>query len=246
MPTYSNCNKVVVFANTGKENEETLNFIKACDEKFSLSVIWIEALVNPEKGEGTNYKITNYNDAEREGKIFESVIKKYGLPSKLYRHCTREMKQVAIKKFAQDYFQNDYEEAIGIRADEKHRIGKKFYPLFELGITKEKVNIFWKSQDFRLNLKDYQGNCDLCFLKSKRKKLTILNEAPSKNIWWNEMEKKYSSQFQEKFDMINNLSVDELLEKSKLKFEKSIDTRNEHQIFETEFDIESACFCSNT
>ena len=26
--------------------------------------------------------------------------------------------------------------------------------------------------------------------KSKRKKLTILNEAPSKNIWWNEMEKK--------------------------------------------------------
>lgn len=247
MPTYLDYNKVVVYANTGKENEQTLQFIQKCDKHFNLNVIWLEAKVNFEKGVGTDYNIVDFEIADRKGRVFEDVIKKYGLPSKLYRHCTREMKQVPIKKFAKKHFKNEkFEEAIGIRFDEQNRVGSKFYPLNDLKITKEMVNAFWKQQPFRLELKDYQGNCDLCFLKSKRKKLTILSEDPTKAEFWREMERKYTSQYQSQFDVINNLSINELIEASKQPFRKSIDSRNEQQLFEPELDFEHSCFCSNT
>ncbi len=49
-----------VFANTGEENEETLNFVNRCDKEWNLGVVWIEAKVNPESGKGTRHKIVNY------------------------------------------------------------------------------------------------------------------------------------------------------------------------------------------
>ena len=32
----------VVFANTGEEAEETLEFVKECDEKFNFNTVWLE------------------------------------------------------------------------------------------------------------------------------------------------------------------------------------------------------------
>ena len=46
MPTYSDYNKVVVFANTGKENQQTLDFIK--------DKCWIEN--NSNKHSTINYR----------------------------------------------------------------------------------------------------------------------------------------------------------------------------------------------
>ncbi|MDD3875454.1 MAG: phosphoadenosine phosphosulfate reductase family protein [Bacteroidales bacterium] len=290
MPKYQNGNLLIVYANTGKENEATLEFVNECDKRWNLGVVWLEADVNPEKGKGTNYKIVDFKTASRKGEPFEDVISKYGLPSKLYRHCTRELKEVPIHKFARMYFKGvkngflaaqvydwlennadiddlilsriqnpelhkpaNYLTAIGIRADEKHRIGSKpnyIYPLAEMGFTEEIIRNWWDKQDFDLQLKDYEGNCDLCFLKSQRKKLTLISENPNITDWWDEMEGKYSSEYQEKFDMIRDKSIQELVEMAKEPFRKALDKHelNKQQgiLFQAEMDVEYDCFCKMT
>ena len=52
-PKYKNYQKIFVFANTGKERDETLQFVDKCDKEMKLALIWLEAVVNPEKGKGT-------------------------------------------------------------------------------------------------------------------------------------------------------------------------------------------------
>lgn len=249
---YLNREMLFVFANTGKEKEETLIFVDKCDKEFDLNLVWLEADVNDEKGKGTTYKIVDFETASRNGEPFEAVIKKYGLPSKLYRHCTRELKENPIHKYAKEILGSDYLTALGIRADEKHRLKsdpKKIYPLAEVNIDEVFIRGWWKRQSFDLELKDYEGNCDLCFLKSTRKKLTLIAENPSIVDWWNEMELKYSSQFQSKFDEIRNLSILDLVELAKKPFRKAIDKEEQRenmpQLFEPEFDLEYDCFCKS-
>lgn len=249
---YADYNKLFVFANTGKERAETLEFVNRCDVEFNLNLTWLEADVNQEKGFGTNYKKVCFQTASRNGEPFENVLKKYGLPSKLYRHCTRELKEVPIHKYAKDYFNSLYFTALGIRADEPHRISTKnnyIYPLVELRITEKVVRSWWKLQTFDLQLKDYEGNCDLCFLKSKRKKMTILSEYPDIADWWCKMEEKYNTEHQEKFDVINNTSIQEYLQMSKTQFNKAQDKEElrekQGDLFDFEMDIEHNCFCKN-
>lgn len=250
-PKYKYTEKLIVFANTGKEYEETLEFVNECDKRWNLNVVWIEADVNEKHGKGTSYKIVDFETASRNGEPFEAVIKKYGLPSKLFRHCTRELKQIPIHKLAKSILGENYLTAIGIRADEKHRVGNNdtyIYPMNEWGITSEVVRAWWAKQDFDLNLKDYQGNCDLCFLKSKRKKLTILSENENIGEWWLQMEKKYTRELQPIFDVIGDNSISKLILESKHKFRKQIDSydKDNMKLFDPSMDIEFECFCKNS
>ena len=80
-PKYKDFEKLFVFANTGKEKEETLEFIDRCDKEWNLGVVWLEAKVIKEKGVGTSYKVVNYKTASRDGKPFEDMLKKYPLPN---------------------------------------------------------------------------------------------------------------------------------------------------------------------
>lgn len=204
---------VFVFANTGKEREETLLFLKELDIAFKLNIVWIEAVVNPIKGKGTTFKIVNFVNASRNGEPFEAVIDKYGLPSKLYRHCTRELKEVPIHKYVKSVIGKDYLTAIGIRADEKHRLGSKkgfVYPLNEIGVTRELVNDWWNRQSFNLNLLEHQGNCDFCFLKSKKKRIMLLKEGLNVD-WWNRIERTKAKGVQTMFDVRNNLTIEDLI-----------------------------------
>lgn len=249
---YPNREMLFVFANTGKEKEETLTFVNKCDKEFDLNLVWLEADVNEEKGKGTTYKIVDFETASRNGEPFEAVIKKYGLPSKLYRHCTRELKENPIHKYAKEILGSDYLTALGIRADEKHRLknnSKNIYPLAEIGVDELFIRGWWKRQSFDLELKDYEGNCDLCFLKSTRKKLTLISENTNIVDWWNDMEVKYNSQYQSKFDEIRNLSILDLVELAKQPFRKAIDKEEQRetmpQLFEPEFDLEYDCFCKS-
>ena len=132
-PDYKDFNKVVVFANTGKEDEETLKFINKCDKEWNLGVVWIEGIATVGKRKGTTVKVVDFESASREGEPFELVVEKYGIPSKMYRSCTRELKERPMHKYAKSVFGHvHYLTAIGIRSDEKHRVGSRpnfIYPL---------------------------------------------------------------------------------------------------------------------
>lgn len=173
-----------VFANTGQENEQTLEFVDHCDKHFGLSVNWIEASVNHGERKGTGHEPVSFETASRNGEPFEEVIRKYGIPNKAYPHCTRELKLQPIKSWLKSQGITDYHMAIGIRADEIDRMQADakdkglIYPLVKLQMTKPKVNQFWQAMPFRLELKGYQGNCKWCWKKSLRKHLTLMNESP--------------------------------------------------------------------
>lgn len=248
-PMYKDHEKLFVFANTGKEREETLYFVDQVDKEFNLNLVWVEADIPPTKGEGTNYRIVDFESASRKGEPFETLIQKFGLPSKYFRHCTRDLKEIPIHKYAKSIFGKDYLTAIGIRADEKHRLGsdpKKIYPLAEIGIDEKIVRSFWERQTFDLELKDYEGNCDLCFLKSTRKRLTLITENPNIVEWWNKMELENSTEKQSKFDAHRSFYITDLVELANKPFTKAIDKhelRKQQNVFDFDMDMEFDCFC---
>lgn len=214
---------VVVFANTGKEREETLEFVHECDKRWNFNTVWIEAMVHPQKGIGTLYRVVSYHTANRDGYPFEKVIWKYGVPNVAFPHCTRELKTVPIHKYIKSLGWKDYYTAIGIRVDEIDRVNSNYkkekfiYPFVSMKpTTKLDVNKFWLDQDFRLNIKSYEGNCDLCFKKSDRKLLTILKETPDSADWWHLMAAKYGK---EQYNFYRqNRSIVELLKQSQSPF----------------------------
>lgn len=253
---YKDYEKLVIFANTGKEKEETLKFVNDCDKNFNLNVLWIEAIINQTKRKGVKYKIVDFETANRDGHPFEDVIKKFGLPSKLYRHCTRDLKEVPLHKAAKDILGKDYYTAIGIRADESHRINwgkakklKRLYPLaVDFRVNEKYIRDYWAAQIFDLELKDFEGNCDFCFLKSIRKKLTIAKQDANVANWWNHMESLYSDDNQTMFDYYRNYTVQDLIEESKTPFKAAIDKKElrdkQPEIFDEEMDGEFNCYCA--
>lgn len=192
---------VYVFANTGLENEQTLEFVEQCDNFWKLNVQWVEASVNFGERKGTGYWLTDYDNAKRKGEPFEAIIQKYGIPNQAFPHCTRELKQAPIKAFARDWFGGEkYDTAIGIRIDEADRMNAKakemrfIYPLIKqdmIPATKQMINFFWKQMHFRLDLKGYQGNCTTCWKKADKKLFQIYKETPKAFDFMDRMERKY-------------------------------------------------------
>jgi hypothetical protein len=195
-PDYRDCNLLFAFGNTGKERAETLDFVHECEVHWSMPIVWLEAKVNPEYRKATTYTVVSYETASRNGEPFEAMIRKYGIPNQSFPHCTRELKLHPIHAYAHDHFNGEpYITAIGIRVDEARRIKittDKCYPLVEWGVNVERVRRWWQTQPFDLALKDYEGNCDLCWKKSLRKLMTLVTERPQDTKWWQTMEERYS------------------------------------------------------
>jgi len=192
---------IVLFANTGQEHEKTLEFINNCDLSFNFNTVWLEAKVNPEPRKGTKYSIVTYETASRDGKPFEDVISKYGIPFTKSPHCTRELKQYPIQAYVRDLglTKKDYCMAIGIRADEFDRISATaaqnslIYPLVSEGVMKQDILNWWKGQPFDLEIPEHYGNCTWCWKKSYKKLLTLMQESPEVFEFPERMEKLYGS-----------------------------------------------------
>lgn len=193
---------ITLFANTGQEAEETLEFVDRCDREFGLNLIWLEANVNPELGNGTQAKIVDFKTASRNGEPFGEVIAKYGIPGPTNFACTRELKISPMQAYLRGIMwrgrKKSYKTAIGIRIDELDRIrddaeqNNIIYPLIEWGIDKPAVNRFWRDMPFRLNLKSWEGNCKTCWKKSDRKLFAIAKDHPEWFDFFAAMEEKYS------------------------------------------------------
>ena len=177
----------ITFANTGCEHDNTLKFVDQCDKHFGWNVVWVEAVTNPIKGQGTRHKVVTYETASRSGEPFEDYIKKEGLPGPSNPGCTTRLKELPMNSYLKrELGWSGYWTAIGIRADEidrvsEKRIEKKFvYPLVDAGWTKEDVKAECASWPFDLDLKgEHYGNCTWCWKKSLRKLMTLAKD----DVW---------------------------------------------------------------
>ena len=249
---------ICVFANTGLEREETLEFVKKCDKKFNLNVVWVEAVVHYNKRKGCTHKVVDFKSAARNGEPFTAVIKKYGIPNVQFLHCTRELKANPIKSYAKSIGWEGWYTAIGIRIDEVDRVSanhKKFkyiYPLaFDWPTRKIDINEFWQDKNWSLKLKSYEGNCDYCFKKTLRKLMTIYQEDTKNRIqWWLNTEKEFEN-FAGGRDGISppyrfnrkGMTVQELIDKSNEPFMWAVDESwfTKQLAIDQDLDVSNGC-----
>ena len=191
---------IVCFANTGKEDEATLEFVRDCEANWGVKINWLEFRDNEKK-----YEVVSFGTASRNGEPFETLIKKRNyLPNPVSRFCTVELKVRTIHRYLKDNGWKEWDSMLGIRADEKRRLAKienqdygkheeKIAPLGEANITKQDVGDFWKKQPFDLKLPNINGvtmhgNCDLCYLKGRSQIFSLIQEKPERAVWWAKME----------------------------------------------------------
>ena len=191
-----------IFANTGQEREETLNFVNKCDKEWGLDITWVEAVIHHRADVGTTHRIVTYETASRDGEPFEEMIKKYGIPNMAYPHCNRELKLAPIYSYLNAIKLTEFDMNIGIRADEAGRArdldnrqvkgGTICYPLIDAApTTKQMINEWWAAQDFSLGLQEYEGNCTWCWKKSMKKHFALLDTNPHFFDFPKRMEEEY-------------------------------------------------------
>ena len=197
----------VVFANTGREMPETLDFVQECSERWNVPIVWLEYTRIENK---VGYQVVNHNSASRNGEPLEKLfINKQYLPNVVARFCTAEAKVRTIKRYLVNELKwKNWFSCIGIRADEARRVNKGpskdrwiyWYPLYEDQIAKKDIMNFWNAQSFDLGLVGPngvtpKGNCDGCFLKSEATLAMMWRDHPERMQWWADMENKIGSSF---------------------------------------------------
>jgi 3'-phosphoadenosine 5'-phosphosulfate sulfotransferase (PAPS reductase)/FAD synthetase len=208
----------VVFANTGKEREETLRFVHECGSRWGVRIRWVEWTdrVGRQVPAADRFVEVGFNSASRKGEPLKALIRrKRYLPNAVTRFCTAEAKIDTMKQFmiAQDY--GRWTNVVGLRHDEGHRLLKQYarnaagkerwrsyMPLDKAKVTKRgHVMPFWLGenvdprhlthplpQGFDLGLRDYEGNCDACMLKGFEVLAHQEREMPGYLDDWIEME----------------------------------------------------------
>lgn len=208
---------VVVFANTGKEREETLRFLHEIAARWGVRVRWIEYRPKP-----IWYEEVGYNSASRDGEPLRMKFRGDGrLPNQLTRTCTGETKRRTIRRFIlKEFGWKVFTTMVGLRYDEGPRVlsqenanarsrSKKTSPLAYVGIVKRGVLRFWLGlnvdptelrhplpQGFDLGLRADEGNCDQCFLKGYVKLVRLEKRRPGSCDWWIAEEQAVGKQFE--------------------------------------------------
>ena len=188
---------IPIFANTGKERTETLDFVHAFTTVWGIPVRWVEW-----RSESPFFEEVNYASASRVGEPFAALIAKKKMPPNWQaRFCTQKLKVEAMTSMMASfgYPAGTYSEVIGLRYDEGRRLLKMYErndkdgrrciaPLDKAKITVRDVAAFWRQQPFDLRLQPGEGNCDLCFLKGKALRKELIRRRPESWRWWSEQE----------------------------------------------------------
>jgi hypothetical protein len=241
----------VLFANTGKEREETLYFVHEVETRWQIKVVWIEGVFNKydlEKGDtmisSVGFRVVDYDTANRDGAPFSAMIDWVNcgrVPSRNARFCTKYLKIVPMHRYLESIGVSDFDTVMGIRFDEPMRYrkykGGATFPLVDFRVSLADVFRFWSQQPFDLRLRQFEGNCDLCHLKSLKKLKTIIADEPQRADWWIMQELKTDSTF-----LSDGLSFENLRKLATgYRFSKAVDVRGliEHDLFSI------SCFCGD-
>ncbi len=175
----------VLFADTGKEREETYRFVDVCEQRWDVAVIRVN----------------------RPGYFTQLITDKSFLPNPVMRFCTQELKLAPMRKWMLARGYDHWTNVVGIRADEPRRVAKMrgveqrperwdvSLPLADAGVTLADVTAFWRDSPFDLALRPNEGNCDLCFLKGTSIVTSIVRERPDLAVWWAEQEERIGGTF---------------------------------------------------
>lgn len=135
---------VVLFANTGKERDETLDFVHEVETRWGVDVVWLEytrvvtnaahlaALKTKRMRDYACkqpmmhwFRVVNYETAARhtdENTPFDSLLEWMTcLPNPRSRACTAQLKQRTMQRYLWSIGLYEFRNAIGYRADEPDR-----------------------------------------------------------------------------------------------------------------------------
>jgi 3'-phosphoadenosine 5'-phosphosulfate sulfotransferase (PAPS reductase)/FAD synthetase len=136
----------VVFANTGREDERTLEFVRECENRWQVPIYWLEYCRNPEAPSVTwrgaqpqigchSFRQVSFETASRKGEPFEDLLRVKAdfrreakslepiLPNVARRFCSAELKHRTADRFVEQVLGwREYQVAIGLRADEPKRV----------------------------------------------------------------------------------------------------------------------------
>lgn len=142
LPTYIK----VLFANTGREYEETLIFVDNIERHWGVKIHWVEYRRDPEKpvvqwrGKQAiigchSYREVTFETANRTGQPFEDLIDVKAafrreakemdpvLPNPPQRFCSADLKARTMRRFIEEVVGWDsYTVAVGLRAEERSRV----------------------------------------------------------------------------------------------------------------------------
>ena len=249
---------LALFANTGKEREETLAFVRDLTTHWGVPITWLEYRYHPErrgrrKGEFKNdYELVDFDTASRNGRPFDELILGHQyLPNQDTRICTQELKVETFRRYlTYGLGAKTWVNALGIRFDEPRRWAKRIndpdlsLPLVTKRVSKKDVLEFWGRQNFRLGIPSWKGNCDLCFLKGKKNLIHTMRNEPELADWWIAHEERAalwrSDRQIMKAEMVNF--------SKRHSFEELLDASKQPQLFEiVNLDDEPApdCWCGD-
>lgn len=199
---------IVCFANTGKEDEATLRFVRDCSEHWGVPITWLEYK------EESSFVVVDFETASRNGEPFEAIIRQRGgyLPNRVARFCSSELKTRTMHRYLKSIGWSEWDSFVGIRADEPRRVAKfrsnpspeykgeeVHLPLAISNVSAQDVGDFWRRSSFDLDLPNFNGktmhgNCDLCYLKPASQVLSLISEKPERAVWWAKQE-EYAEAF---------------------------------------------------
>lgn len=193
----------VVFANTGREMPETLDFVQEVGARWGVPIVWVEY-----RAEKPLFEVVSHNSASRDGGPFAALVaKRRMLPNQQMRFCTSELKVLAAKRYLVSLGWRTWTNAVGIRADEASRIRPapdgerwvRWFPLADAAVTKADVLAFWRRQPFDLRVTAGLGNCDGCFLKSEAQLAALARDHPERHAWWEAQEAERGATWRKEF-----------------------------------------------
>ena len=194
----------VVYANTGMEREETLQFVDVCGREWGVEIAWVEYLWDAPH----RTRVVDFATASRNGEPYAALIDRKGfVPSISIRYCSGFLKRDRIESYARHRLGlKRWHSVIGLRADEQRRVlrmramncgsrtgAHAVLPLADAGVRQADVIEWWKTQPFDLRIPSYAGNCDACFLKGRAKLIHLIREDPTLADWWIEQEAKVAN-----------------------------------------------------
>ena len=251
---YKDYNKLYVFANTGQERTETINFLKHIVKNWGIDLNIVEGVYSNKIGVGIGYKLVDFESMAMNSEPFEGAIMHKnkgvydGLPHQKAPYCSESMKTIPCKKFADEIFGvNNYIKSIGFRKEDMpkritvHEIKEdkeRIFPLitdFYTPIGQSELTRWWKTQPFKLEIDGKFGNCKYCWKKSEKLlleniKFDLSNEDYTAINWWQKMEEQYGN-----VSFRGNKSIDDLVRLSKLPTTLRIEFPDEEQ---------DSCVCS--